>query len=144
MICGHSTHNRKDVHAHMATLPVMPRLTTNLFLDHVLKLRRGPDGVELDPRDCMGSGDGYIHFSIVTTVGEEAAWQVLGEEHAVPASVNVLLCRPAEVRKGIIIGTGEIVRAGANVMHCKGIVTQDMKTICEVAVTFTRFVKRLT
>lgn len=121
---------------------VVPNLSVNLYLDHTLRLRRGPDGVELDPRDCMGSGDGYVHFSIVTTVGEEAAWQALGNEHAVPASVNVQLLRPAEVGKGVITGIGKILRAGKNVMACEATVCQDMKLLALVTVTFVHFVKR--
>lgn len=117
-------------------------LTTNLYLDHTLRLRRGPDGVELDPREGMGSGDGYIHFSVVTTVGEEAAWQALGHEHAVPVHVSVELLRPAHVDEGMVVGIGEILRAGSAAMVCRGTVTQAMKLIAHVTVTFVPFIKR--
>lgn len=121
---------------------VVPELSTNLYLDNTLKLLRGPDGVELYPKDGMGSGDGYIHFSIVTTVGEEAAWWAIGNEHAVPATVTVQLMRPATVRGGVITGVGMCIRAGKNVMVSEGTVLQDMKVIAKVTVTFVHFVKR--
>jgi hypothetical protein len=57
---------------------VLPTLNPNLFLDHTLNLKRGPDGYELMPEVGLGVGDGYIHFSVIATMGEEAAWQVIG------------------------------------------------------------------
>lgn len=121
---------------------VLPVLSENLYLDHTLKLRRGPDGVELYPKEGMGSGDGYIHFSIITTVGEEAAWQCLGDDHAVPATVSVQLLRPGQVSKGVITGIGHILRAGKGVMACEASVCQDLKLLAKVTVTFVHFVKR--
>lgn len=121
---------------------VTPTLTTNLYLDHTLRMRRGPDGVELDPKDCMGSGDGYIHFSVVTTVGEEAAWQCLGDDHAVPAQVTVNLLRPASVHDGMITGIGQVLRIGKGVMVSEATVCQNMKLIAKVTVTFVHFVKQ--
>lgn len=121
---------------------VLPQLTTNLYLDGTLKLLRGPDGVELYPKEGMGSGDGYVHFSVITTVGEEAAWWAIGNDHAVPAHVSVELMRPARVDKGVIIGIGQCLRAGKNVMVSEGTVMQGMDLIAKVTATFVHFVKR--
>lgn len=120
---------------------VVPELTTNLYLDHTLKLRRGPDGVELDPKEGMGSGDGYVHFSIVTTVGEESAYWAVGCDHVAPACVSVQLLRPARVDGGVITGVGCLLRAGKQVIVAEGTVCQDMKLIAKVTVTFVLFVK---
>lgn len=122
--------------------PVVPVLSRNLYLDHQLKLKRGPDGTELEPTDCMGSGDGYIHFSIITTIGEEAAWQALGDEHAVPCNVTVNLLRPGHIAKGTITGIGRILRAGTGVMVCDATVCQDGRLLAMVTATFVPFVKR--
>jgi acyl-coenzyme A thioesterase PaaI-like protein len=120
---------------------VKPELTTNLYLDYTLGVKRGPDGVEMQPEACMTcSKDGYLHFSIATTLGEEAAWWAVGDEHAVPANVSVQLMRPAHVAKGKLIARGTVLRLGKNVMCSEAEVVQDMKVIAKV--TFVHFEKR--
>lgn len=122
---------------------VTPELSLNLYLDHTLRLRRGPDGVELEPKEGMGSGDGYIHFSIITTVGEEAAYWVIGSDHVAPACVSVQLLRPARIDGGLITGVGCLLRAGKHVIVAEGTVMQDMKLLAKVSVTFVHFIKEL-
>lgn len=122
---------------------VRPILNHNPFLDHCLKMRRAPDGVEMMPEHGMCSGDdGYIHFSIIATIGEEAAWQAVGDDHAVPANVSVNLMRPANISAGCLTGTGVLLRAGKNVIVSEGTVMQDMKLIAKVTATFVHFEKR--
>lgn len=121
-------------------IAVAPKLVLNPYLDMVLKLKRGPDGVECDPEDCMASGqDGYIHFSIVTTIGEEAAWWAVGHDHAVPAAVSVQLLRPAHVGEGTLLGKGCALRLGKSIIVSEAVVTQGMKTICKVTANFVHF-----
>lgn len=106
-------------------------------------MQRGPEGVELLPEQGMCSGeDGFIHFSVVARVGEEASWWAIGDDHAVPASVFVQLMRPAHVDGGPITGKGILQRAGTGVIVSEGVVMQDMKEIAKVSVTFIHFVKR--
>lgn len=122
---------------------VKPALTTNLFLDHVLKMRRGPDGVELVPEMCMTSGDGYLHHAIVSCVGQEAAYWVVGDEDAVACDVHSQLLRPAMVDKGLIIGIGRLLRVGKTTMVSEACVTQDMKLLAKVSVTFVHYTGKL-
>lgn len=120
-------------------LTVQPPLSSNLYLDHLLKMKRGPDGVELEPEMAMGSGNGFCHFSIVTTVGEEAAWWAVGDEHAIPASVEVKLLRPASVHRGTILGRGTVLRLGKSLMMSEGVVTQGTILLAKVTVTFVHY-----
>jgi acyl-coenzyme A thioesterase PaaI-like protein len=90
----------------------------------------------------MGVGDGYIHFSIITTLGEEAAWQIIGNEHAVPCQISVQLLRPAHVADGLITARGNLLRAGASMIYSEATVCQNHKLIAKVNATFTIFQKR--
>lgn len=121
--------------------PVRPLQTINYMLDHTLKLKRGPDGTELEPKNCMCSGDGYIHFSVVTTVAEEAAWQALGHDHAIPCSVTVNLFRAAHITKGPLTGIGHVDRIGKKMMWSEGCCMQDGNLIAKVHVVWTIFTK---
>ena len=121
----------------------------NHFLDRNLELKRGKDvggdgvHVVLDPKLKMASGDdGYLHFSVVTTVAEEASWWALDSEHAVPSQVSVSLLRPATVSGGTITGVGRILRKGKNVMVAQGDTMQGGKLICQVTATFVYFEKK--
>ena len=122
--------------------PVRPTLNHNPFLDHTLKLRRGPDGVEMMPECGMcSSEDGFLHFSVIVTIGEEAAWQAVGDDHAVPATVSVHLLRPAHINAGCITGKGILLRAGKRVIVSEGTVMQGLKLIAKVTATFVHFEK---
>jgi hypothetical protein len=125
----------------LSQVPV-PDPVVNPFLDSTLELKRTPRLVALAPNmNLASSRDGYLHFSIPTVVGEEAAWQALNEEHAVPAAVNVQLLRPAKVNAALI-GRGEVLRKGRGVLVSEGRVTQNQNLVAVVTVTFTRFVKQ--
>lgn len=121
---------------------VRPVLTPNLFLDHCLNMKRGPDGTELMPKEGLGVGDGYIHFSVIGTLGEEAAWWAIGDEHAVPCHVGIDLFRPAHASAGLITARGNLLRAGASVICSEATVCQNHKLLAKVTANFVRFVKR--
>jgi acyl-coenzyme A thioesterase PaaI-like protein len=125
------------------TVVVKPHLHLNPYLDVTLRVKRGPDGVELIPTDaiCVGQ-DGYVHFSIIATLGEEAAWWAIGDDHAVPASVSVQLMRPAHIDAGPLIAIGECLRTGSQVIVSEGIVMQAGKIIAKVTAMFVPFVKQ--
>jgi acyl-coenzyme A thioesterase PaaI-like protein len=126
----------------MSVARVLPLLTPNLFLDHTLNIKRGPDGTELMPQVGLGVGDGYIHFSVIATLGEEAAWQVIGDEHAVPCHVAIDLLRPAHVDGGLITARGHLLRAGRSVICSEATVCQNHKPLAKVTATFVHFEKR--
>lgn len=122
---------------------VKPELISNMYLDHTLKVMRGPDGVELQPQEGMTcSADGYLHFSIPTTVGEEAAWWAVGDDHAIPAQISVQLLRPAHVADGPLTGKGYVLRHGVTVIGSEATVCQNLKLIAKVTVLFVHFEKR--
>lgn len=115
----------------------------NAFLDVTLGMTRGKDGVTLTPTDAMTCGaDGYLHFSVPLTVGEEAAWWSLGCEHAVPSQVSTNLLRPATLSGGPITGKGYAVRKGKGTMVATGEAWQDGKMLALVTVNFVHFEKR--
>lgn len=122
---------------------VLPELTHNHYLDSLLSVRRGPDGVEFDPKDMFCSGDGYLHFSIPTTLGEEAAWWAVGHDHAVPCNVQVQLLRPGRIDAGLVVAKGELLRAGKQIVASEGRVYQAFNLLAVVSVTWTIFYKEV-
>ena len=116
----------------------------NPYLDKFLQLERGENGSEvvLNPSGPMCSGrDGYVHFSIVATVAEEAAWQAIGDEHAVPSSISISLLRPAHITGGEIVGSGEVLKNGRQVISSCGYAYQGGKLLAHVTVSFVHFEK---
>ena len=117
----------------------------NPYLDETLGIKRGclPRGCEyatapyLDPTDALVTGSGHLHFSIPTTLAEEAAWWAVGEAHAVPASVHVSLHAAAKAR-GRIMSMGTVLRRGNRIFHARGETWQEGRLLCTVEVTFTK------
>lgn len=121
----------------------------NRFLDNTLALRRGfniggdDTHVVLEVTEAMtNTSDGFLHFSIPTTVAEEAAWWSLQEEHAIPLGLNASFLRPANMNWGPITGIGRVIRKGQGVMVAEGEAWQNGKLIYKVTVNFVRFEKR--
>jgi acyl-coenzyme A thioesterase PaaI-like protein len=145
----------------------LQRDSSNFYLDSTLRLQRGAGGVLLRPdremcstveqcldtpadkhvaNSCPGCGGGglkgFLHFSVVTTVAEEAAWQALGEDHAVPAAITVNLVRPGTLTGGDVIGEGVAVKAGRGIMVAEGKAYQGGKLLATVTATFARYERR--
>jgi hypothetical protein len=120
---------------------VLPTLTPNLFLDHTLNLKRGPDGCELVPEVGLGEGDGSICPSVIFALGMEAAWQVVGDDDAVIIHASVEYLAPARVDGGLITSRGYLFRAGRTA-RSEGTVLQANKLLARVMAVFAHFERR--
>ncbi len=132
----------------------------NMFLDKTLGLARGysvigEDGkleVRYRPqRDhCAGSfmrgwmsDDQYIHAAVLTTVGQEAAWWAVGNDHAVTVQMEARFVRRALLSEGEIVGRGVCLQNGSRIMQARGEVYQKDRLVAVVTASFVESEKRV-
>ena len=126
----------------MSTTPyrpgqVLPRLDLSPYFDVVLKARRGPDGVEMDPQDAFAAEGENMCPSISAALALEACYWALGIEDVEVSSYTAFPMRPALTSGGMIVARGNVLKTGRQVSICEANIYQDNKLISRVMVNFT-------
>jgi hypothetical protein len=116
--------------------PVLPRLRNSPFLDYLLKVKRGPDGVEMDPQDAFATEGENMCSCLTTALGVEAAYQALGHENAELTGFSTSLVNAAKVSGGRLVAIGTVLKTGRQICFCEATVYQGLKIISKVTVNF--------
>ena len=100
-----------------------------------LGLTKNSDGdLELEARAPEHQiGTGWVHFAVLTAMGEIAAAQAVGGS-VVPASVNAHFLRPAPIGK--LVARGKVLSRGRKLRTAEGEIYAGEKLVAKVTVQF--------